>query len=252
QHMRHRPIDHTGSTSGSRPSPPHPPTAAPPPSPTSVTPSQPPANNPRSPPPPTPPPRLCCCPLTRPRTPRRFRSTSSASPPAGGAPRRPRPRTSTAPPAPTSRRRTRKRAGGTDAPRPPRAAARRRQRPGSAPVEFGDAEGQVQGLATVEARVARGLVPVGEVVLGDAVTAADALGDVVTGELDVDAPGVGAQRPVHLEEPGDLREDVLHVPRLAAVGCLDRVPVHGIADPGHLRAARRHLLHDRGQGGADA
>ena len=39
-----------------------------------------------------------------------------------------------------------------------------------------------------------------QVDLADLVAAADALGHVVAGELDVDAPGVGPERPVDLEE----------------------------------------------------
>src|SRR5690242_3727226 len=68
-------------------------------------------------------------------------------------------------------------------------------------VQVGDAEGQVQGLAAVQPGVARGLVPVAQVGFGDVLAAADALGDVVAGELDVDAARVPAERAVHLEEP---------------------------------------------------
>jgi hypothetical protein len=94
-----------------------------------------------------------------------------------------------------------------------------------AAVQVGDAEGEVEGLAAVEAGIARGLVAVAQVALGDVVAAAEALGDVVAGELDVDAAGVGAQRAVHLEEPGDLVQDVVEVPGLAAAGRLHRVAV---------------------------
>src|ERR1700748_284753 len=66
-------------------------------------------------------------------------------------------------------------------------------------VQVGDAEGQVQGLAAVEPGVARGLVPLAQVGFGDVHAAADALGDVVAGELDVDAARMRAERAVHLE-----------------------------------------------------
>ena len=84
-----------------------------------------------------------------------------------------------------------------------------------AAVQVGDAEGQVQGLAAVEAGIARRLVAVAQVALGDVVAAADALGDVVAGELDVDAAGIGAECAVHLEESGDLVQHVVEVPGLA-------------------------------------
>jgi hypothetical protein len=45
-------------------------------------------------------------------------------------------------------------------------------------VQVGDAEGQVQGLAAVEAGIACRLVAVAQVALGDVVAAAGALGDV--------------------------------------------------------------------------
>jgi hypothetical protein len=54
-------------------------------------------------------------------------------------------------------------------------------------VQVGDAEGQVQGLTAVEPGIACSLVLVTQVGLGDVLAAADALGDVVAGELDVDA-----------------------------------------------------------------
>ena len=63
------------------------------------------------------------------------------------------------------------------------------------------------------------------------VRAAEALGDVVAGELDVHAAGVGAERGVHLEEAADLVHDVVEVPRLVAVGALGGVAVHRVAGP---------------------
>ena len=47
--------------------------------------------------------------------------------------------------------------------------------------------------------------------------AAEALGDVVAGELDVQAAGVGAERAVHLEEAAHLVDDVVEAPGLVAV-----------------------------------
>src|SRR6202042_3090764 len=88
-------------------------------------------------------------------------------------------------------------------------------RPGAvAAVQVGHAEGEVKGLAAVEAGIAGRLVAVAQVALGDVLAAADALGDVVAGEFDVDAAGIGAERSVHLEETGDLVQHVVEVPGL--------------------------------------
>src|SRR5690349_4522521 len=101
----------------------------------------------------------------------------------------------------------------------------------SAAVQVGDAEGQVEGLAAVEPGIARRLVAVAQVALGDMVAAADALGDVVTGKFDVDAAGMSAERAVNLEESGDLVEHVIEVPGLLAAGRFDGVAVHWVAYP---------------------
>ena len=91
----------------------------------------------------------------------------------------------------------------------------------------------------VEPRVAGRLVALVQVVLEDLVAAADALGDVVAGELDVDAAGVGAERAVDLEEALDLVQHVVEAAGLVAAGRLEGVAVHRVADPGDLGAARR-------------
>ena len=77
-----------------------------------------------------------------------------------------------------------------------------------------------------------GLVALVQVGLDDLVAAADALGDVVAGELDVDAAGVGAEGAVDLEEARDLVEDVVEAAGLVAARGLERVAVHRVADPG--------------------
>src|SRR5918995_5821302 len=98
-------------------------------------------------------------------------------------------------------------------------------------IERGDHEGEVQRLAAIEPGVARRFVAVVQIVLDYLVAPADALGHVVAGELDVDAPRMGAEHAVHLEEAGDLVEDVVQPPGLVSVGRLERVAVHRVADP---------------------
>jgi hypothetical protein len=48
-----------------------------------------------------------------------------------------------------------------------------------------------------------------QVGVGDVLRAAEAFGDVLAGQLDVDTARVGAQRPVHLEEALDLIYDAV-------------------------------------------
>ena len=97
--------------------------------------------------------------------------------------------------------------------------------------QFGDPEGEVDTLAPVEAWIAHRLVAVIELVLRQRFGTSEALGDVVAGELDMDAAGPGAFGAVGADEPGDLAEDVVEVPGLAAVGSAEGVGVHRVARP---------------------
>src|SRR5699024_5431122 len=92
--------------------------------------------------------------------------------------------------------------------------------------EFGDREGQVDRLTPVEAGVAHGLVAGREVILEDGLSATEAFGDVVAGELDVHPAGPGALGLVGGEESGDLTEDVVEGPGLVTVGGGEGVAVH--------------------------
>jgi len=70
----------------------------------------------------------------------------------------------------------------------------------------GDAQGQFQGLFVVEARVDGGAVVAVEVGGDEVSRAAEALGDVLAGELDVHAAEAGAGRFVQLEGELELSE----------------------------------------------
>ncbi len=120
-----------------------------------------------------------------------------------------------------------------------RSTTRRRRAHDRDPEHLGDEEGQLQALLVVQPRVADRLVPRGEGGVVDLLGAAQALGDVVAGELDVQAARHRAQRAVHLEEAADLVDDVVEPAGLVAAGRLERVAVHGIADPGDLGPAGR-------------
>ena len=111
-------------------------------------------------------------------------------------------------------------------------------------IVFRDEERQVERLAPVEAGVAGGLVAVVQVALGEMVPAARAFGDVVPGELEMDAAGMGAQGAVDFEEAGDLGQDVVEVAGLVTAGGYGRVGVHRVAHPGD-RGAVGGGFHDQ-------
>src|SRR5699024_5265019 len=114
-----------------------------------------------------------------------------------------------------------------------------------------DQEGQLQRLLRVQTRVAGGLVTARQVDIGDGHGAAEALGDVLTGQLDVDATRVGAQRTVDLEEALDLIDDFVEVTGLVAVRRGEGVAVHRVRLPDDLVAGGLDSLDDRRQRGAD-
>ena len=90
-----------------------------------------------------------------------------------------------------------------------------------------------------------------EVDLVEVLAATDAFGDVVAGELDVDAAGPGAESSVHVEEALYLVDDVVEAAGLVARGRLEGVAVHRVADPGDLDARGGDLLDQGGQPVAD-
>ena len=79
------------------------------------------------------------------------------------------------------------------------------------PHQLGHVEDEVERLAGVQARVAERRVGVVELLLGEAVAPAEALGDVVAGDLEVDAARPRALGVVDGEEALDLGEDVAEV-----------------------------------------
>src|SRR4029453_4570450 len=116
------------------------------------------------------------------------------------------------------------------------------------PVQhLGDEEGELQGLRAVQPRIADGLIALIQVILDDRIAAADALGDVVAGELDVNAARVGAERAMHLEEAADLLEHIVEATRFVTAGGVEGVAVHGITDPRDHDAASGHFFYQRGQ-----
>ncbi len=99
----------------------------------------------------------------------------------------------------------------------------------------------------VEAGIARRGVAHVKLLFEDVPEAAEALGDVVSGELDVHTSGPGPDLAVDGEEPLDLGQDVVEVPGLAAPFADERVAVHRVALPHHRMPGAAHGLEQRGQ-----
>jgi hypothetical protein len=103
----------------------------------------------------------------------------------------------------------------------------------------------------VQARIHEGLVAPGQALLVDLPRTAEHLGDVVAGELHVQAGRDRAQLLMDLEEAHHLVEDVLEASGLVAVRGGDRVAVHRVGHPGDLGAGIAHTLDERREPVAD-
>src|SRR5690349_7260278 len=79
------------------------------------------------------------------------------------------------------------------------------------PQHLGDQECQFQGLLRIEARIAGRLVAVLEIQIRDVLRATEAFGDVLAGELDVQAAWMRAQGVMDLEEALHLVDDAIEV-----------------------------------------
>src|SRR5688500_11210863 len=104
-------------------------------------------------------------------------------------------------------------------------------RPFLMPKQLSHLECQIERLARVQARVAHRFVPLFEVLVQHLLGAAEALGDVLAGELDVYPAGPGAGGLAGGEEPPQLAHHVVEAPGLVTAVVHERVPVHGVASP---------------------
>src|SRR6266566_4282016 len=112
---------------------------------------------------------------------------------------------------------------------------------------LGDQEGQIESLAGIEAGVAMGVVAVGEILLGNLLRAAQTFGDVLAGQLQMDAARMRAFGAMDLEKAADLFEHAVEGSRLVAGGGFDGVPMHGIAGPNDLLSLARHAAQKLGE-----
>src|SRR5581483_1964427 len=113
--------------------------------------------------------------------------------------------------------------------------------------QLGDQERHVDRLLGVETGIADRVIAVVEILVRDRSRAAEALGDIVAGHLQMHAAGIGALRRVDREEGTHLRQDAVERPRLVTRCRGDRVAVHGIAGPHDDPTFALHRAHQRRQ-----
>src|SRR5258708_28389010 len=101
---------------------------------------------------------------------------------------------------------------------------------------LGHQEGQLQGLLTVQAWIAMGVITVPEFTLGQGARAAKTLGHVLARHLEMHAARMDALRLGDLNETAHLRENAVEGPGLVAVRRLERIAMHGVDRPHHLAA----------------
>ena len=83
---------------------------------------------------------------------------------------------------------------------------------------LGDQERQLQRLLGIQPRVTRRLIAAGQIRIRDVLRAAQTLGDVLAGDLDVDATWMSAQRAMHLEETLNFVDDAVEMAGLVTGG----------------------------------
>src|SRR4051794_39864527 len=106
--------------------------------------------------------------------------------------------------------------------------------------ELRDPKRHLERLATIEPRIARGLVRTSEIAFAHFQRAAQTLGDVFTGHLEVDTTEDAAFVGVDRERALELAEDGLHPPRLSPRSEGLGVAMHGVATPQHGMTGGEH------------
>src|ERR1700722_15095107 len=94
--------------------------------------------------------------------------------------------------------------------------------------KIGDHEGHFDRLLRIEARIAKGVIPIVQIRLRDDARAAGAFGHVLAGHLEVNSAGVDALGAAGGEEVAHFLGDAFGRPRLVAVRRLDRIAVHRV------------------------
>src|ERR1700729_1275686 len=138
----------------------------------------------------------------------------------------------------------------------PRASLRRPNWPlgRSQPLDFkkiGDHEGHLDRLLRIEARIAKGVIPIMQIGFRNDAPPAGAFGDVLAGHLEMNSAGVDALGAAGGEEVAHFLGDAFSRPRLVAARGLDRIAVHRVRDPQELAAFALDRAQERRQRGVD-
>src|ERR1700722_3392875 len=99
---------------------------------------------------------------------------------------------------------------------------------------LGDLESQLERLGRIQPRVTMRQIAVGERSFADRLRAADAFGDVLSGELEMDAAGIASLGGMDCEGAMQLVENAIERTGLVPVRGGDGVAVHRIAAPHDL------------------
>src|SRR6516162_1393379 len=99
---------------------------------------------------------------------------------------------------------------------------------------FGNLESELESLGRIEPRVAMGQIALGEGGLADLLGAADTFGDILSGQLEMNATGVTPFGGMDRKGVVQFGEDAVERAGLVAVRGSDRVAVHRITAPDDL------------------
>src|SRR5580693_3669357 len=117
--------------------------------------------------------------------------------------------------------------------------------------KIGDHEGHFDRLLRIEARIAKGVIPIMQIRFRNDARPAGALGHVLSGHLEMNSAGVDALGAAGAEEVAHFLGDAFGRPRLVAVRSLDRIAVHRVRDPQELAAFALDRAQQRRQRGVD-
>lgn len=98
---------------------------------------------------------------------------------------------------------------------------------------FGQREGQLERLFGIKSRVAMGVIPVAQRIVGNRHSPADTLGYILPGHLDMDAPRMGSLGAVYIEKALNLSEDAVKWACFVSAFRLDDIAMHRVAGPNY-------------------
>src|ERR1700734_887129 len=102
--------------------------------------------------------------------------------------------------------------------------------------KIGDHEGHLDRLLRIEARIAKGVIPIMQIRFRNDARPAGAFGHVLSGHLEMNSAGVDTLGAAGGEEVAHFLGDAFGRPRLVAARGLDRIAVHRVRDPQELAA----------------